>query len=190
MAASRAARAAAAALALWCCAAGTANAQQQQAGADAPLIAGEAGGWRQGRATFYGGPDRFLRLFSDRGAPPEYGFGDAVYGSCGYTQQVALTCPCVRRNPLVRRCAACATAWPRHAHGSCAVQHHAASTQSSLVAWLVAWRLRQQAPAALAGLRVQGDAHARLLPLRRTTARGCPTPTSPTRSRCWRRSPT
>ena len=56
--------------------------------ANAPLIQGETGGWRQGRATFYGGPERFLQNFPDRGPPPEYGFGNAVFGSCGYTQQV------------------------------------------------------------------------------------------------------
>ena len=55
--------------------------------ANAPLIQGESGGWRQGRATFYGGPERFLQNFKDRGPPPEYGFGNAIYGSCGYTQQ-------------------------------------------------------------------------------------------------------
>lgn len=56
--------------------------------ANAPVVPGGAGGWRQGRATFYGGPERFLQNFNDRGPPPEYGFGSAVYGSCGYTQQV------------------------------------------------------------------------------------------------------
>ncbi|CAL5225943.1 g8740 [Coccomyxa viridis] len=55
--------------------------------ANAPLIQGESGGWRQGRATFYGGPERFLQNFADRGPPPEYGFGNAIFGSCGYTQQ-------------------------------------------------------------------------------------------------------
>ena len=58
--------------------------------ANAPLIQGESGGWRQGRATFYGGPERFLQNFADRGPPPEYGFGNAIFGSCGYTQQVSL----------------------------------------------------------------------------------------------------
>ena len=58
--------------------------------ANAPLIQGESGGWRQGRATFYGGPERFLQNFADRGPPPEYGFGNAIFGSCGYTQQVTL----------------------------------------------------------------------------------------------------
>ena len=57
--------------------------------ANAPLIQGESGGWRQGRATFYGGPERFLQNFADRGPPPEYGFGNAIFGSCGYTQQVS-----------------------------------------------------------------------------------------------------
>jgi hypothetical protein len=61
--------------------------------ADAPLIPGENGGWRQGRATFYGGPQRFLQNFADRGPPPEYGFGDAIFGSCGYTQQVPFPTP-------------------------------------------------------------------------------------------------
>lgn len=55
--------------------------------ATAPEVSGQPG-WRQGRATFYGGPERFLKNFADRGPPPEYGFGSAVYGSCGYTQQV------------------------------------------------------------------------------------------------------
>ncbi|EIE19971.1 hypothetical protein COCSUDRAFT_67654 [Coccomyxa subellipsoidea C-169] len=55
--------------------------------ANAPEVPGAAGGWRQGRATFYGGPESFLQNFDDRGPPPEYGFGSAVYGSCGYTQQ-------------------------------------------------------------------------------------------------------
>ena len=142
MAASRAARAAAtAALLLWCCAPGTADAQQQ-AGADAPLVAGEAGGWRQGRATFYGGPDRFLRLFSDRGAPPEYGFGDAVYGSCGYTQQVyPLTCPpacactCTLASRLRRRrwqaAVLCATACPVMPAAAVPCCWHAASTRAT-----------------------------------------------------------
>ncbi len=56
--------------------------------ANAPEVPGATGGWRQGRATFYGGPESFLQNFDDRGPPPEYGFGSAVYGSCGYTQQV------------------------------------------------------------------------------------------------------
>ena len=62
--------------------------ERAAAQADAPLIQGESGGWRQGRATFYGGPERFLQNFPDRGPPPEYGFGNAIFGSCGYTQQV------------------------------------------------------------------------------------------------------
>ena len=56
--------------------------------ANAPLVPGGNGGWRQGRATFYGGTEHFLQNFKDRGLPPEYGFGDAIFGSCGYTQQV------------------------------------------------------------------------------------------------------
>ncbi|BDA51307.1 hypothetical protein COCOBI_18-1840 [Coccomyxa sp. Obi] len=55
--------------------------------ANPPKVPGENGGWRAGRATFYSGPERFLQSFADRGPPPEYGFGSAVYGSCGYTQQ-------------------------------------------------------------------------------------------------------
>ena len=78
--------AAAGALLLSCCCIRSAAAQ-----ANAPLIPGENGGWRQGRATFYGGPERFLQNFKDRGPPPEYGFGDAIFGSCGYTQQVGGT---------------------------------------------------------------------------------------------------
>ena len=56
--------------------------------ANPPEVPGENGGWRAGRATFYSGPERFLQSFADRGPPPEYGFGSAVFGSCGYTQQV------------------------------------------------------------------------------------------------------
>jgi hypothetical protein len=78
----------AAAALLLCCCCGVARGQ-----ATAPLIAGQSGGWRQGRATFYGGPVRFLQNFPDRGPPPEYGFGSAVYGSCGYTQQVRCRIP-------------------------------------------------------------------------------------------------
>ena len=44
-------------------------------------------GWRRGRATFFGGDERFLSNFPDRGPPPEYGFGNIRYGSCGYYQQ-------------------------------------------------------------------------------------------------------
>jgi hypothetical protein len=42
----------------------------------------------QGRATWYGGPLSFLSNFKNRGSPPEYGFGDIYYGSCGYYEQV------------------------------------------------------------------------------------------------------
>ena len=91
--------------ALWALAALLCVVSGAAAQANAPLIAGETGGWRQGRATFYGGPERFLQNFADRGPPPEYGFGDAIFGSCGYTQQVRatqwklqilllLSCPC------------------------------------------------------------------------------------------------
>ncbi len=45
------------------------------------------GGWRRGRATFFGGDERFLANFPDRGPPPEYGFGNIRYGSCGFYQQ-------------------------------------------------------------------------------------------------------
>ena len=76
--------------------------------ADAPLIQGESGGWRQGRATFYGGPERFLQNFADRGPPPEYGFGDAIFGSCGYTQQVRQPTAALV-TPLDRHYAALAT---------------------------------------------------------------------------------
>ena len=40
------------------------------------------------RGTFYGGPESFLSHFSDRGPAPEFGFGNTLFGSCGYYQQV------------------------------------------------------------------------------------------------------
>ncbi|KAL3157021.1 hypothetical protein ABBQ38_001272 [Trebouxia sp. C0009 RCD-2024] len=52
----------------------------------APVLNATAG-WRQGRATFYGGSEQYLRNFPDRGPPPEYGFGTPLYGSCGYLSQ-------------------------------------------------------------------------------------------------------
>ncbi|KAK9807705.1 hypothetical protein WJX72_006675 [[Myrmecia] bisecta] len=43
-------------------------------------VAGKAG-WREARATFFGGPDSFTNFFLSRG---KGAFGDALYGSCGY----------------------------------------------------------------------------------------------------------
>ncbi|KAK9839232.1 hypothetical protein WJX81_002973 [Elliptochloris bilobata] len=53
----------------------------------APDVTDDVGGWRRGRATFFGGEERFLANFPDRGPPPEYGFGNIRYGSCGYYEQ-------------------------------------------------------------------------------------------------------
>lgn len=50
-------------------------------------ITNATGGWRQGRATFYGGSQAYLSHFPSRGPPPEYGFGTPLYGSCGYLSQ-------------------------------------------------------------------------------------------------------
>ncbi|BDA41289.1 hypothetical protein COCOBI_02-0690 [Coccomyxa sp. Obi] len=75
-------KAAVLAAAVLCLAVGQAHAQAQ-----APLVSGQSGGWRQGRATWYGGPLSFLSNFKNRGSPPEYGFGDILYGSCGYFEQ-------------------------------------------------------------------------------------------------------
>lgn len=46
-------------------------------------IAGEVGGgWRRGRATYYGGPASFTDAYTSRGLGS---FGVLEYGSCGYT---------------------------------------------------------------------------------------------------------
>ena len=42
----------------------------------------------QGRASWYGGPESFQSNFANRGPPPNYGFGNILYGSCGYFEQV------------------------------------------------------------------------------------------------------
>lgn len=62
-------------------------ANAQRTTTHAPDVEGD-GGWRRGRATFFGGEERFLSNFPDRGPPPEYGFGNIRYGSCGYYEQV------------------------------------------------------------------------------------------------------
>lgn len=50
-------------------------------------VTNAVGGWRAGRATFYGGSQQYLQNFPARGPPPEYGFGTPLYGSCGYLSQ-------------------------------------------------------------------------------------------------------
>ncbi len=45
----------------------------------------------QGRASWYGGPESFQSNFANRGPPPNYGFGNILYGSCGYFEQVQCT---------------------------------------------------------------------------------------------------
>ena len=42
----------------------------------------------QGRASWYGGPESFQSNFANRAPPPNYGFGNILYGSCGYFGQV------------------------------------------------------------------------------------------------------
>ena len=110
--------------------------------ADAPLIQGESGGWRQGRATFYGGPERFLQNFPDRGPPPEYGFGDALFGSCGYTQQVGWLTAAIEKTQSARRGAAellgerpASRVWPeiRPKYVVSAVQRSPSSTAFSII---------------------------------------------------------
>ena len=77
------------------------------------LAASQSDGYQPGRATYYDmplpdllrtiycvvaqqcltcicaarGSAQFLKNFPRRGPPPEYGFGTALYGSCGYTSQ-------------------------------------------------------------------------------------------------------
>ena len=72
-------------------------ARAQRTTTHAPDVDGP-GGWRRGRATFFGGNERFLANFPDRGPPPEYGFGNIRYGSCGFYQQ-ARACPPLRPPP-------------------------------------------------------------------------------------------